>query len=71
MPTYLYECDECGRFEKMQKISENKLEECPKCGNEVKKIIGNPGIVFKGSGFYTTDHGKKADKETSGEEKAS
>ncbi|MGM0438165.1 MAG: FmdB family zinc ribbon protein [Bacillota bacterium] len=71
MPTYLYECEKCGRFEKMQKISEDKLEKCPKCGSEVKKIIGNPGIVFKGSGFYTTDHGKKSDKGNSGEEKAS
>ena len=71
MPTYLYECEKCGRFEKMQKISEDKLEKCPKCNNEVKKIIGNPGIVFKGSGFYTTDYGKKADTDNSGEEKAS
>ena len=71
MPTYLYECEKCGRFEKMQKISEDKLEECPKCNNEVKKIIGNPGIVFKGSGFYTTDYGKKADTDNNGEEKAS
>ena len=68
MPTYLYECENCGRFEKMQKISEDALEKCPECGGEVKKIIGNPGIIFKGSGFYSTDHGKSS---KDSEEKAS
>ncbi|WP_234985534.1 FmdB family zinc ribbon protein [Halarsenatibacter silvermanii] len=60
MPTYLYECNECGRFEKMQGIKEEVLEECPDCGREVRRIIGAPGIVFKGSGFYCTDYGKSS-----------
>ncbi len=60
MPTYLYECDECGRFEKMQGIKEEALKECPQCGREVRRIIGAPGIVFKGSGFYCTDYGNKS-----------
>ena len=55
MPTYLYECDECGRFEKMQSIKASPLKECPKCGSEVRRIIGSPGVIFKGSGFYCTD----------------
>ncbi len=55
MPTYLYECKKCGRFEKMQRISDDPLEKCPECTSEVKRIIGNPGIIFKGSGFYATD----------------
>ena len=70
MPTYLYECDECGRFEKMQGINEEALEECPECGRDVKRIIGAPGIVFKGSGFYCTDYGSRsqAPAETAGEQ---
>lgn len=56
MPTYLYECEECGRFEKFQKITDDPLKKCPKCEGKVKKIIGSPGIIFKGSGFYSTDN---------------
>lgn len=56
MPTYLYECKKCGRFEKFQKITENPLRECPECSSPVRRIIGAPGIIFKGSGFYCTDN---------------
>jgi len=56
MPTYLYECEKCGRFEEFQSITEDALENCPECGKSVKKIIGAPGIIFKGSGFYSTDN---------------
>ncbi len=56
MPTYLYECEKCGRFEEFQSINEESLENCPECGKSVKKIIGAPGIIFKGSGFYSTDN---------------
>ncbi len=56
MPTYLYECKNCGRFEEFQKITDEPIKVCPQCGAEVKKIIGAPGIIFKGSGFYSTDN---------------
>ncbi|MDI3548251.1 MAG: hypothetical protein PWR10_1903 [Halanaerobiales bacterium] len=56
MPTYLYECENCGRFERFQKISDKPLEECPDCKGSVRRIIGAPGIIFKGSGFYSTDN---------------
>lgn len=55
MPTYLYECEQCGRFEEFQRITEEPLKDCPKCSASVKRIIGAPGIIFKGSGFYSTD----------------
>lgn len=55
MPTYLYECENCGRFEEFQRISEKPLTNCPTCQGETKRIIGAPGIIFKGSGFYCTD----------------
>jgi putative FmdB family regulatory protein len=55
MPTYLYECRNCGRFEKFQRITAEPLKECPECGEPVRRIIGAPGIIFKGSGFYSTD----------------
>ncbi len=55
MPTYLYECEKCGRFEEFQRITDDPLTECPDCKDSVKRIIGAPGIIFKGSGFYSTD----------------
>ncbi len=71
MPTYLYECENCGRFEEFQQSTEEVLEECPECGRPVKKIIGAPGVIFKGSGFYSTDYGKKAKQKEGEKEKAS
>lgn len=57
MPTYEYECDNCGKFEELQKITAPVLETCPRCGGSVHRLISkNIGIIFKGSGFYVTDH---------------
>ncbi len=61
MPTYDYECEKCGhRFEHFQKMSDELLKKCPKCGKKVQRLIGGgSGIIFKGSGFYDTDYKKK------------
>jgi putative FmdB family regulatory protein len=57
MPTYGYKCDECGvRFERFQHFSEDPVKVCPECGGPVRRVIHPVGIVFKGSGFYVTDH---------------
>jgi len=58
MPIYTYQCDNCGvQFEKQQKFSEQPLSRCPECGKKsLKKVYLPVGIVFKGSGFYATDH---------------
>ena len=56
MPTYEYRCDECDRtFDVVQSFHDDPLTECPTCGSPVRKVFGNVGIVFKGSGFYKTD----------------
>ncbi|MGI6487785.1 MAG: zinc ribbon domain-containing protein [Syntrophomonadaceae bacterium] len=52
MPTYLYECPECGRFDKFQRISEPALEECPTCSSPVKRIITGGSILIKGAGSF-------------------
>tara|TARA_R100000278_G_C5409584_1_gene142550 strand:+ start:324 stop:515 length:192 start_codon:yes stop_codon:yes gene_type:complete len=61
MPTYEYECTKCGyTFERIQSINDKPLETCYKCGEKsLKKLFHTSGIIFKGSGFYTTDYKKK------------
>lgn len=63
MPTYEYRCKECGHdLEVVQSFSDDPLETCPECQGSLKKVYGNVGISFKGSGFYKTDSrgGKKS-----------
>ena len=60
MPTYEYECTKCKRvFEEFQKITDKPLLRCPNCRGKLRRLIsGGVGIIFKGSGFYTTDYKK-------------
>ena len=56
MPTYSYACTECGnRFDEVQAFSDDALTTCPKCSGRLRKLFGNVGVVFKGSGFYRND----------------
>lgn len=56
MPTYEYACGTCGTFEQFQRITEDPLSDCPRCGSAVRRLISSgTGIIFKGSGFYSTD----------------
>ncbi len=61
MPTYEYVCRDCGHaFEIVQSMKDDALTVCPECGGSLRKVFAPPAIAFKGSGFYATDHGKKA-----------
>ncbi|MEU2547527.1 FmdB family zinc ribbon protein [Streptomyces roseolus] len=56
MPTYQYQCTECGEgLEAVQKFTDDALTECPACHGRLKKVFSAVGIVFKGSGFYRND----------------
>jgi putative FmdB family regulatory protein len=56
MPTYEYACKNCGEhLEVVQSFKDDALTECPACHGALRKVFGNVGIVFKGSGFYKTD----------------
>lgn len=56
MPTYEYRCESCAEnFDAVQGFHDEPLSVCPTCGSPVRKVFGNVGIVFKGSGFYKTD----------------
>ena len=58
MPVYTYRCDSCGvQFEKHQSFNDQPLKTCPECRRKsVKRVITPSKIIFKGSGFYATDH---------------
>jgi len=55
LPRYEYKCKECGKtFEVAHGINDN-VENCQFCDGEVRRLFHPVGIVFKGSGFYSTD----------------
>ncbi len=61
MPTYEYKCTNGHTFEAFQSITEAPLTKCPKCKAGVRRVInGGMGVIFKGSGFYTTDYKKSS-----------
>ena len=76
MPIYEYQCSQCNeRHEIIQRISDEPLAHCPKCGGDMKKLFSSPAIQFKGSGFYKTDYassgssGSKSSSESKSESK--
>jgi putative FmdB family regulatory protein len=76
MPIYTYRCTSCGvQFDQQQKFTDQPLTRCPECSKKtLQKVFQPVGIVFKGSGFYSTDHrspsgqGRSTSKEKSGSE---
>ena len=72
MPTYEYRCEDCGHeFEAFQTMSEPPVEKCPVCNGKVKRIIsGGAGLIFKGTGFYITDHRSREYKAAAKKERA-
>lgn len=80
MPIYEYRCAECGHeLEKLQKISDAALTDCPACGKPaLQKLVSAAGFRLKGGGWYETDFksGKKkniakADSKRKADKKAS
>ena len=76
MPTYEYTCKRCGEtLEVFQSFSEKPLRRHAECGGDLKKVFHARGVVFKGSGFYSTDSrssnsGNSGKKAGSGKEPA-
>ena len=61
MPTYEYLCQACShRFETWQKMTDEPLSICPECGGHIRRVLYPTGVIFKGSGFYKTDHSNKS-----------
>ncbi|HKW69758.1 MAG TPA: FmdB family zinc ribbon protein [Candidatus Dormibacteraeota bacterium] len=69
MPIYGYRCSDCGhQFEIHQRMSDEPLKVCPKCQGKLTKVLYPAGVIFKGSGFYTTDYKGSANGSTSSSE---
>lgn len=72
MPTYQYACTGCGHeLEAVQSFSDDPLTTCPECGAGLRKLFGNVGVVFKGSGFYRNDSRKSDSSGSSSSESSS
>ena len=81
MPTYEYSCQKCGQnFEAFQSMRDEPFRECPKnlCRlpkwghGKVKRLLGTgAGLIFKGSGFYTTDYRSDSYREAAKKESPS
>jgi putative FmdB family regulatory protein len=57
MPIYEYECGSCHhRFELKQSYHDKPQASCPQCKNKARRVFHPSPIIFKGSGFYVTDH---------------
>jgi putative FmdB family regulatory protein len=59
MPIYEYRCERGHNFEVVQRMTEDPLTSCSVCGAPVQRVFHPVAVHFKGSGFYTTDYGKK------------
>jgi len=57
VPTYDYRCTECEKcFEVFHAINAKDPILCPNCNQEATKLMSSAAIIYKGSGFYTTDY---------------
>ena len=66
MPRYDYECTKCGnRFELKQSFDSDPFADCPNCAGQANRRFHSVPIVFKGSGWYVNDYGKKGSSSTS------
>ncbi len=71
MPLYEYRCDKGHTFEVVQRMSDDPATECEVCGAPVQRVFHPIAVHFKGSGFYTTDYGRKKTAAASSDDSSS
>lgn len=65
MPIYEFECPNClHHFELKRSVQDASPVSCPRCSGSTRKLFCPVPIVFKGSGFYTTDYGSRGRGDT-------
>mgnify|MGYP001619467273 CR=1 FL=1 len=72
MPTYVYRCKKCKhRFERFHSITDETVKRCPRCKGKAERVpAGGAGMLFKGSGFYSTDYRSKSYNDQAKQEKS-
>ena len=66
MPIYQYQCPKCNfRFDLRQSFSDDAAGDCPQCQTRARRLFTPVPIIFKGSGFYVTDHARKSEAQQS------
>jgi len=66
MPIYEYKCNECStQFELRRSFGDESEPPCPKCNGRTRRVFSVVPVIFRGSGFYTTDSRKKDSKPAS------
>ena len=69
MPRYDYQCTSCGQeFELRQSFKEAGSGTCPSCSGEGRRVFHAVPVIYKGSGFYTTDYGRPKTRTDNGKE---
>lgn len=56
MPVYEYRCSKGHEYEKTESFSAPSEQKCMNCGARARRLISRPAVIFKGSGFYSTDN---------------
>lgn len=60
MPIYSYQCGACGsEFDLKQGFDASSEQQCPSCEGAARRLFALPAVIYKGSGFYTTDYARK------------
>jgi putative FmdB family regulatory protein len=59
MPLYAYRCERGHTFDVLQRFADDRVSECEVCGARAERVLSPVAVHFKGSGFYSTDYGKK------------
>lgn len=70
MPVYEYRCSKGHEYEMTQSFSASSTQKCITCGAKAQRQISRPAVIFKGSGFYSTDNrgssgGRRGDSDSS------
>ena len=68
MPIYEYRCEHGHTFEVMQRMTDDPVSVCSTCDAPVERVFHPVAVHFKGSGFYTTDYGRKRSTDASDSE---
>ena len=63
MPVYDYRCSAGHQYEKIEGFDAPTVQACLQCGEPARRLISVPAVIFKGSGFYSTDNRKNSSRD--------